>query len=332
MLWKRGYSTPCSKDLDFTWATFEWKHDHSIYHNAGIVEENIDDNGFVHPFYKAYYMNRSPILAPKPDKKWVSSWYYNLIRRAWEQTADVDKSITGLTVLTLTWERKELLEEAIHSFILQDDPKAEMLIINDDPEVTYQIDKEYEDKGVKIINVRQKFKTFMDKLRFGFEQSRWDYVYRLDDDDLLDEWALYKVRKEIDQNPGFDIYRASNHWFVHMADPKQTGVSGGVNNGNTFRKHFALNMDWANAPEPPGEDQWYFNRQMARHYEWAGATMLYRWASAHYHLTNKPIASSIHENQEQYHKKEKGTGIQKLNPHWREDWFKHRIGQLKPIK
>ena len=334
MLWKRGYSTPCAKDLDFTWATFAWGHDHSIYHNAGIVKEEIDSDGHAHPFYKAWYIDRAPILAPIPDKKWVSHWYYKLIRRAWEETAQIDESTTGLTVLTLTWERQELLEGAIHSFLLQKDPKAEMLIINDDPEVTYAIDREYEEQGVRIINVKQKFDTFMTKLKFGFEQARWDYVYRLDDDDLLDTFALWKVRKEIDTNPGYDIYRAANHWFVHMTDPQQTGVSGGVNNGNCFRKAFALNMDWANAPEPPGEDQWYFHRQMARHYEWPGATMLYRWAAAHYHLTNKPEQSTMEEFQtdKTEGKPQKKKGHVVLKPNFREDWYQHRKGSLKPIE
>lgn len=330
-LWKRGYSTPCAKDLDFTWATFAWGHDHSIYHNAGIVKEEIDVDGHVHPFYKAFYMDRSPILAPKPDKKWVSSWYYKLMRRAWEETAQIDKTITGISVMTPTWERQELLEEAIHSFILQQDPKAEMIIINDDPDVTYAIDKEYEDQGVKIINVKQKFTNFIQKLKFGFDQARWDYVYRLDDDDMLDEGALATVREKVDANPGFDIYHPENHWFIHVNDSTQNGVSGGVNTGNVFSREFINKLDWKSGIDnvhQGAEDQWYFHEVNPKKYEFPGITMLYRWQVSHYHLT-----SNKHEKLEDYHKEieqrrgPKPTGRIVLKPKWTKDWFKFREGE-----
>lgn len=332
MLWKRGYSTPCAKDLDFTWGTFKWTHKHhSIYHNAGIVEEKINEDGFVYPFYKAWYMKRSPVLAPMPDETWVSNWYWKLVRKAWEETAEIDTSLTGMTILTLTWERKELLEEAIHSFLLQKDPKAEMLIINDDPEVQYAIDKKHEDAGVKIINVKQKFPNFIQKLKFGFDQARWDHVYRLDDDDMLDEDAIAEMRQRVDANPGFDMYRPSNHWFIHVNDSSQNNVSGGVNNGNVFTRDFINRLDWKWAIEniiAGKEDQWYFRE--AKKYEFPGCTMLYRWQVSHYHLTSNNH-EELKEYQEEIAKKrpEKKKGHVMLTPQWRKDWYGLRVG-LRP--
>ena len=322
-LWKRGHNTPVAKDLDFVWATQEmWQLDKlPIYHNAGITKEIIDTNGHVHPFYKAWYVNRTPIIAPIPNKEHASNWYFNLIFRAYHDTLGTPRDEVGISVVTLTWKRPELLEEAIQSFLNQNDPKAEMIVVNDDPEVEYTIAEEYQKMGIKIINAKAKFDTFMTKFRFALEQSNYDYSYRLDDDDLLDEDALKVVRSAIKQAPGFDIYRAQNHWFVHMLDEKQNGLSGGVNNGNTFSREFIERLDWENAPEPPGEDQWYFHRQMARHHVFGTPTMLYRWAASQYSLTHKSEDVGLEQFQEDKTQKEMPKGRYELKPNFREDWY-----------
>ena len=204
-----------------------------------------------------------------------------------------------------------------------------MIIINDDPEVTYAIDREYEDQGVKIINVKQKFPNFIQKLKFGFDQARWDYVYRLDDDDMLDEFALDEIRQEVDANPGYEIYHPTNHWFIHVNDSKQNGVSGGVNTGNVFSRSFIKRLDWKWGIDnimAGYEDQWYFAE--AKKHEWLGITMLYRWGVSHYHLTG-----NLHENLDDYHKQiavarpEKKTGHIVLKPQWQKDWFSFRVGE-----
>ena len=323
-LWKRGYSTPVAKDLDFVWATQErWQLDNlSIYHNAGITKEIIDTNGHTHPFYKAWYTTRSPLQAPRPADEHASSWYFDLIFRAYHDTLGTPKDIPGISVVTLTWKRPELLEEAIQSFLLQDDPKAEMIIVNDDPSIEYLVSEGLQARHIRIFNT-QPFDSFMTKFKFALEQSMYDYSYRLDDDDLLDEFALQTVRKSIQENPGFDIYRAQNHWFIHMVQPGQNGLSGGVNNGNTFSREFIKRLDWANAPEPPGEDQWYFHNQMARHQVFQTPTMLYRWAASQYSLTHKQDGTALEEFQTERTKPDNGqpTGRFQLTPRFREDWW-----------
>jgi len=82
-LWKNGYETICDKDLDFTWATNrmdKWSHN-AIYHNAGVTKQVEGE-----PFYKGKYMNISPIEAPRPDEKWASQKYYDLVVEAWNAT------------------------------------------------------------------------------------------------------------------------------------------------------------------------------------------------------------------------------------------------------
>ena len=326
-LWKRGYETPCSPDLDFTWGTqtkSEWDK-HAIYHNAGVVKEEIA-NDVAGPFYKALYMANPPITAPRPGKNWASENYFDLILRSYNDTAGVDRELQGISVVTLTWRRPELLQEAIHSFLLQEDPKAEMVIVNDDPEVSYYVEDEYVKRGVRIINTKQKFKTFMSKLKFAFEQANYEYAYRLDDDDLLDENALKIARAEITANPGKDIYHSERHWFVNMVRPEQNGISGGINNGNILSRDFVQKLDWKNAPEPPGEDQWYYRDSHATHHTWAEPTMLYRWAASQYSLTHKRKEQTIDEFADvktQLTNSQRGKVL--LTPDFREDWYSKKV-------
>ncbi|MFN9113485.1 MAG: glycosyltransferase family 2 protein, partial [Bacteroidota bacterium] len=109
-----------------------------------------------------------------------------------------------ISVLTLTYKRHHLLEEAIQSFLSQNVLKdSEMVIINDNPDVEYVFDHPM----VKIINYKNRFKSISEKLKWGYRQCKYDYIYRLDDDDLLTPWALKNVQIDIEINPGYDIYR-----------------------------------------------------------------------------------------------------------------------------
>lgn len=95
-LWKRGYETPCSKDLEFTWGTqsiAQW-NEHAIYHNAGVVKEESGK-----PFFKGMYINANPTTAPRPDDNWASQKYYDLIREAWDETSDDGTSTTHVAVV-----------------------------------------------------------------------------------------------------------------------------------------------------------------------------------------------------------------------------------------
>lgn len=88
-LWKRGYSTPCHPDLEFSWGTQplnKWEA-HAIFHNAGVTKQ-IDGK----PFYKSKWHQEPPILAPRPEAKWASAKYFDLVERAWYQTQAQKKS------------------------------------------------------------------------------------------------------------------------------------------------------------------------------------------------------------------------------------------------
>ena len=320
-LWKRGYATPCSIDLEFTWGTQTkdmWLR-HAIFHNAGVVKSEPGK-----PFYKALYMTKSPITAGDVDEQWASHHYFELVKESYLATegpktgSGLGKD-DGLSILVLTWKRQHLLEEAIESFLKQTNVNSEMVIINDDPNVNYM----FHHPRVKIHNV-PKFEKFMEKLKWGFDQCHYTHMYRLDDDDLLMPTAVDTVLKVIDANPGQDLYQAANHWYVGIHDSLNNGVGSGVNTGNTFSKKFIDWLDWENAPEPPGEDHWMCYYPHIKRHEFKESTMIYRWGGSVSHLTHKPKTKSMQEYQDgvgQWKTDSTDIMITSLQPHFTRNWY-----------
>lgn len=183
-----------------------------------------------------------------------------------------------ISVLTLTYGRQKLLEECIFSFLEQNYEKCEMVIINDEPKVKYNINH----LNVRIINLSERFKNISQKLKFGFNQCKFDYIYRLDDDDLLTPNALDSVEKQIKNNPNYEIYRRSSHYFFEHNNSK--GISGSVNNGNVYTKKYIDRIVFDNKSFGEDYDITYkFNAKI--HESKDNPTMIYRWGMPTYHVS-----------------------------------------------
>jgi len=184
-----------------------------------------------------------------------------------------------ISVLTLTYKRHHLLEEAIESFLSQKlPPECEMVIINDNVDVDYV----YNHPKVRIINHKQRFPSISAKIEWGYKQCRGEYIYRLDDDDLLTPWALRNVQTDIESNPGFNIYRSSGHYFFN--NNKFTKECNNVNNGNVYTRAY---LDVINFPEKSyGEDaDITFYRGGTIYESKLKHTMIYRWGMNTLHIS-----------------------------------------------
>jgi glycosyltransferase involved in cell wall biosynthesis len=188
-----------------------------------------------------------------------------------------------ISVLTITYKRHHLLEEAIESFLRQQTTiDSEMVVINDNPEVDYI----YEHKRVKIFNCKERFPSIASKLEWGYKQCKYDYVYRLDDDDLLATWALENVKTDIIENPGFEIYRSRGmYFFVNNEFQKEDS---NINNGNVYSKAY---LDRIKFPDKSGDEDMYITfRNNANIYESKlKHTMIYRWGMATLHISGMGI-------------------------------------------
>lgn len=230
-----------------------------------------------------------------------------------------------ISVLTLTYQRHSLLEEAIESFLRQDfSGESEMLIINDSVKVDYII----KHPKIRIINLKTRFPSIGQKLKFGFSQCKYNHIYRLDDDDLLVPWALRHTWDDITTHPDYDIYRSNGHYFFESN--KFKSISGSTNNGNIYSKKYLSRIE---IPESSfGEDTaitFGFNSNIyvsPREQK----TMIYRWGMSTYHVSglgnigNNAISDQTDQIVENVAKErnsslEEGTII--LCPHFQQDYY-----------
>jgi len=220
-----------------------------------------------------------------------------------------------ISVLTLTYKRHHLLEEAIESFLQNESfhPK-EMVIINDNPEVDYVYDHE----DVRIINHKQRFPSIAAKIEWGYKQCKYDYIYRLDDDDLLNKTAISNATLDILENPGYEIYRSSGmYFFVHNIFE---GLNSNINNGNIYTKEY---LDRIKFPDLSGtEDDNITYGHGAKIFESKRKpTMLYRWGMNTLHISGMGIQPNHAILAQADRVLDNTKGVITLNPHFDNDYY-----------
>lgn len=226
-----------------------------------------------------------------------------------------------ISVLTLTYKRHHLLEEAIESFLRQESKiQCEMVVINDNPEVDYV----YNNEKVKIINCKERFSSISKKLKWGFEQCKYNHIYRLDDDDLLSPTALKTACEDIINNPGYDVYRSSGFYF--FVDNKFQRITSNVNNGNIYSKSYIDRIKWSD--DSIGEDAEITFNQGARVYESKvhPPTMIYRWGMQTFHLSgagNRPSEIALKQADESLNNIGGNIkGVVELHPKFKKEYYK----------
>jgi cellulose synthase/poly-beta-1,6-N-acetylglucosamine synthase-like glycosyltransferase len=220
-----------------------------------------------------------------------------------------------ISVITLTYQRHHLLEEAMQSFLEQDyKGEIEMVIVNDSDKVEYR----YEHPQIRIYNIKERFSSIGKKLEWGMKQCKGQFVYRLDDDDLMTPWALSLVNEYKNENPDYDVYRCQHHYF--FSNNKYEGLSDSINNGNTYTKSYINRIDF---PDKSGdEDNTITFHRGAKIYtgDTGRYSMIYRWGMQTTHISGiGSVENDIVYNQVDKYAKEEG--IIDLHPHFRNDYY-----------
>lgn len=223
-----------------------------------------------------------------------------------------------VSILTLTYQRHHLLEEAIQSYLLQlegHENESEMVVINDSNEVEYVFDH----PNVRIINHPNRFSSVGKKLEWGFKQCKYDWIYRLDDDDLLSPWALDVNKTYRDENPYKDIVRDESHYF--FSQNEYQGLSSSINCGNCYSKKYIESIG-SIIDSSMGEDNWLTFMNDADIYIGNGDkfTMIYRWGMNTYHISGMGDKSN-EEIFEITDKSNTESGIIKLQPKFNSNYW-----------
>ncbi len=215
-----------------------------------------------------------------------------------------------ISVLTLTYKRYQILEEAIYSFLIQKREDCEMLVINDASDVEYNIDA----PNVRVFNLKNRFSSISKKMEWGFKQAKHQYVYRLDDDDLLCQNSLNVVSGYLDSTS--EIYRSkSHHLFVNN---QYQGIHNNINTGNIYTKSY---IDRITFPDTSfGEDNDITFNHGAKIREYTDITMIYRWGMGTYHVSGM---GNIEEEEIKRRVENVSTEVGNivLTPHFAEDYY-----------
>lgn len=223
-----------------------------------------------------------------------------------------------ISVLTITYKRPHLLEEAIESFLRQEGIKyTEMVIVNDNAEVDYV----YDHPQIKIFNVKERFPSIAAKLKWGFEQCTHNFMYRLDDDDLLAPNALHNAAVTIiEEKLNYDIYRSKDHYF--FINNLYSAKSSNINNGNIYTKKYLDRIVWPN--KSGDEDAHITYGQGGTVCEKIPTSMIYRWGMNTLHISGMGIQPNEIILAQADKVLEESSGVIQLNPHFDNDYY----GQL----
>jgi len=226
-----------------------------------------------------------------------------------------------ISIICLTYKRHHLLEEAIYSFLQQDyEGEKEMVIINDAPNIKYV----YNHPKIKIHNLKNRFPSIGEKLEWGMKQCAGDHIYRLDDDDLLTPWALTLVNSYITENPNYDIYRCSNHYY--FSENKFISLGGSINNGNCYSKKFINSIKFPTSSIVEDAELTFHRGGSIFTGNVKKYSMIYRWGMSTYHISgwgkrdSDFILSAVDDFL--YNQGNNFENIVTLNPNFMKDYYR----------
>jgi glycosyltransferase involved in cell wall biosynthesis len=102
---------------------------------------------------------------------------------------------------------QHLLEEAIESFLRQDYPNKELIVLNDCPGQELICDE----PGVRVVNVAERFPSLGDKRNAGVGLARGELIAPWDDDDISLPWRL---SHSVERLGNADYFNPRCYWLL----------------------------------------------------------------------------------------------------------------------
>ena len=124
---------------------------------------------------------------------------------------------------------QHLLEEAIASFLRQDYPNKELIVLNDCPGQELICDE----PGVRVVNVAERFPSIGDKQNAAVGLARGELIAPWDDDDISLPWRLSLSVERLGDG---DYFNPRCYWFLDNEGLHFDHPMGYAHNASLFRR------------------------------------------------------------------------------------------------
>jgi len=217
-----------------------------------------------------------------------------------------------------TYGRRELLNEAVESFLRQDyDGEKELVILNDDPDVRYEFDH----PEIVVINSPTRYDNLGQKFNALIDKCTGEYITPWADDDIRLPHTLTLLYNAVNGRRHASVNRYI--YSVGLNDPKMHMMRGEVYGASITAK--SLWSEVGGFPETnSGEDQG-FMKKIHKRGEFHLHRMrddevyfMYRWGTKSYHVSAFGTGKGWNEAKRQVDKTEKGTF--RIEPKWNMDY------------
>lgn len=236
----------------------------------------------------------------------------------------------SISAKTTTYGRVDMLEEALHSFLIQEyKGDSELVIVNDYPLQTLY----FEHPKVRIINLKETFPVIGEKENFAINQCNYDCIVNFDDDDVVLKNHFRNVCKYF---PGHDLLHWNN--AIYMVGHKISAIRAVGNCGIVYSKSYVQSIG-GYPREQAGADMTLVVSMQKSGCRVVRAmppddevSQIYNWGNGSYHLSGQGRDRDGRENIiirhsrhiENLRKQGKiPTGDIELKPHWNRDY--HQI-------
>ena len=214
---------------------------------------------------------------------------------------------------------QHLLEEAIASFLRQDYPNKELIVLNDCPGQELICDE----PGVRVVNVAERFPSIGDKQNAAVGLARGELIAPWDDDDISLPWRLSLSVERLGDG---DYFNPRSYWFLDNEGLHANHPMGYAHNASLFRRaafegvggypSVSLGadaaLDAAFSGLAQGVDPRRGDKELTRS-EWY---YIYRWGVSPVHMSG----SGVEDFYGEVGKLPVVEACFQLTPHWRRDY------------
>ena len=215
-----------------------------------------------------------------------------------------------------------LLEEAIESFLRQDYPDKELLVLNDCPGQELLCDA----PDVLVINFPRRFRSLGEKLNAGIALAQGSIIAPWNDDDIMLPWRLSTSLERL-ADAGY--YNPEMYWFLDPAGLHKDHQRSVCHGCSLFTRAAFDVVD--GYPHTSGDEDLIFHLRLKTHPDVKQGTpavlridewfYIYRWGVSPVHLsgTRRPYE----EWYQHIGELPVARGQYVLRPHWKEDYVRH---------